>query len=359
MTGALVVLLGLSAPLRAPDLQVEAATTAGVDLPELADAVARALVASGARVVLRGPSSGACLYCAEVAVVEAGHGTCRVQVKQDIKQDLKQERHTATATLHFPADSPLFDRARAIAIQARLLVTWETSPESRAKDAVARPAARKPERRIPVEASNPESRVASVGPAPIKQAEFVPGPQAETVPVRIPGPLVVAERRGDTALAAPVTYEDRAGAKPADRAEGRQPEMARARTQPGVPAEVAAVSLGPQKKQWPWIPTVVGSGAAVAAGICAVVARDRYNTLADRSQPFQSAQAVKGEGQKWQVASFVLSGVAVASLTTALVGFVTRSSEQLSAQSSERSSLSAVATPIPGGGMVAVAGDWP
>jgi ABC-type Fe3+-siderophore transport system permease subunit len=122
-----------------------------------------------------------------------------------------------------------------------------------------------------------------------------------------------------------------------------------------LPAEVAAVSLGPQKKQWPWIPTVVGSSAAIAAGICAVVARDRYNTLADRSQPFQSAQAVKGEGQKWQVASFVLSGVAVASLTTALVGFVTRSS----VQSSERSSMSAVATPIPGGGMVAVAGDWP
>ena len=39
MTAALVVLLGLSAPLRAPDLQVEAATTGGVELPELADAV--------------------------------------------------------------------------------------------------------------------------------------------------------------------------------------------------------------------------------------------------------------------------------------------------------------------------------
>jgi hypothetical protein len=96
---------------------------------------------------------------------------------------------------------------------------------------------------------------------------------------------------------------------------------------------------------------MVGSGAAVAAGICAVVARDRYNALSDKSQPFQTAQALKGEGQNWQVASFVLAGVAVAGLTTGLIGFVTRSPE--------RSSLSAVATPIAGGGMVAVTGDWP
>lgn len=355
MTAALVVLLGLSAPLRAPDLQVEAATTVGADLPELADAVARALVASGARVVLRGPSSGTCLYCARVAVVEAGQGSCRVEVKQDIKLDAKQEHHTATATLHFSADSPLFDRARAIAIQARLLVTWETSPESRAKDAVARPSARKPERRILVENSNPETRVASVGPAPIKEAELVSGPQAEPVPVRIPEPPVVTERRLDTALVAPVTYADRTGAKQADRAEGKQPEIARARPPRALSTDVAVVSLEAHRKQWPWIPTLVGSGAAVAAGICAVVARNRYNTLADRSQPFQTAQAAKGEGQRWQVASFVLSGVAVASLTTGLVGFVTRPAER----AYERASMAIVATPVQGGGMLAVAGDLP
>ena len=343
MTAALVVLLGLSAPLRAPDLQVEAATTAGAELPELVDAVARALVASGARVVLRGPSTGSCHYCAKVVVVEAGQGSCRVEVSQ--------ERHAASATLHFPAGSPLFDRARAISIQARLLVTWETNPESRAKEAVARPAARKPERKIRVENSDPEPRIATAGATPIKEAELVPGPQPEPAPIRIPEPSIVPERRVETALVAPVTYVDRAGKKPAERAEGKKAELARARSERAQTEDIASASLGPQKKQWPWIPTIVGSGAAVAAGICAVVARDRYNALSDKSQPLKTAQAKKAEGPKWQLASFVLSGVAVAGLTTGLIGFVTRSTE--------RSSVSAVATPIPGGGMIAVAGDWP
>jgi len=345
VTAALVVLLGVSAPLRAPDLQVEAATTAGADFPELADAVARALVASGARVVLRGPSSGPCLYCAKVEVVEAGQGSCRVEVKQDIKQ----ERHIAAATLHFPAGSPLFDRARAIAIQARLLVTWETNPETRNKETLARSSTRKSERKSPIELPIPESQgaVAALVPAaPIKEPELIPGP----VPVRLPDPA--PERRADPVLVAPVTYIDRAEAKkPADRVESKASETVRARSTRGPSAEVASVSLQPHEKQWPWIPTIVGSGAAVAAAICAVVARDRYNALSDKSQPFQAAQSLKGQGQKWQVASFVLSGVAAAGLTTGLFGFITRSSE--------RSSLSAVAAPVPGGGMVAVAGNWP
>jgi len=336
VTAALVVLLGLSAPLRAPDLQVEAATTAGTEFPELADAVARALVASGARVVLRGPSSGPCLYCAKVVVIEAGQGSCHVEVRQDVNQ----ERHTATATLHFPAGSPLFDRARAIAIQARLLVTWETNPETRNKQTSARSSTRKSERKSTLEHPVPEvpgTVTALVPAAPIKEAELVPGP----VPGRIPDPP--SERRVDPGLVAPVTS--------VERTENNEIEPAHAGAHRGPSAEVASVSLQPRAKQWPWIPTLVGSGAAVAAGICAVVARDRYNALSDKSQPFQAAQALKGEGQNWQVASFVLAGVAAAGLTTGLIGFVTRSSE--------RSSLSAVATPIPAGGIVAVAGDWP
>ena len=338
MTAALVVLLGLSAPLRAPDLQVEAATTAGTDFPELADAVARALVASGARVVLRGPSSGPCLYCAKVVIVEAAQGSCRVEVRQDVKQ----ERHTAAATLHFPAGSQLFDRARAIAIQARLLVTWETNPETRNKQPSARSSTRKSERKSPLEQPVPEVQgavTALVPAAPIKEAELVPGPGP--VPGRIPDPA--SERHVDPVLVAPVTYVERTDSNKTE------PVHAGAHRRPS--AGVASVSLQPHAKQWPWIPTMVGSGAAIAAGICAVVARDRYNALSDKSQPFQAAQALKGEGQNWQVASFVLAGVAAAGLTTGLIGFVTRSSE--------RSSLSAVATPIPGGGIVAVAGDWP
>jgi len=343
VTAALVVLLGLSAPLRAPDLQVEATTTAGAALPELADAISRALVASGARVVLRGPSSDSCLYCAKVAVIEAEQGSCRVEVSQ--------ERHTASAALNFPAGSPLFDRARAIAIQARLLVTWETGPDSRAKEGVARPSTRRPERKILVEDADPETRVATAGTAPFKEAGLVSGARPESIPVRSSDPVVVPERRGDTVLVAPVTYADRTGAQLADRAQPQKSETARARPQRAQREEVVAVSLEPQKRQWPWIPTILGSGAAVAAGICAIVSRDRYNALSDRSQPYQTAQALKGEGQNWQIASFVLSGVALAGVSTGLIGFVMRSPE--------RASLSAVAAPMPGGAMLAVAGEWP
>jgi hypothetical protein len=345
VTAALLVLLGLSAPLRAPDLQVEAVTTAGVALPELADAVARALVVSGTRVVLRGPSSEPCPYCAKVAVIEAGQGNCRVEVKQ--------ERHTASAALHFPAGSPLFDRARAIAIQARLLVTWETSPDARAKETAARLATRKSERKVLLEQPISEPQVASDDLAPIKESELVPGPQPEPVALRIPDPHppVVPERRVDSPLVGPVTYVERAGAKPVDGVETPKAEAARASPRRGPPVEVASVSLEPRKKQWPWIPTVVGAGAAVAAGICAVVARDRYNGLSDKSQPYQTARALRSEGQNWQVASIVLAGVAVAGVTTGLIGFVTRSSE--------RSSTGLVATPVPGGGMIALEGDLP
>jgi hypothetical protein len=155
----------------------------------------------------------------------------------------------------------------------------------------------------------------------------------------------------ENALVEPVTYVDRVDTRPASRAEAKKPEPAQARSEHTLSAKVSSASFGPRKKQWPWIPTVLGSGAAVAAGICAVVARDRYNALSDKSQPYQTAQALKTEGQNWQLVSIVLSGVAVASLTTGLIGFVTRSTEP--------SSFAFVAAPMSGGGLVAVAGDLP
>ncbi len=333
MTAAVLVLLGLSGPLRAPDLQVEAMTAAGVDLPELADAVARALAAGGARVVLQGPVSERCTYCAKVAVIEIGPGTCRI--------DASQDRHSASATLHFPAGSPLFDRARAIAIQARLLVSWETSPDSsrvgsppaspaayhrgrvwepsqgsHLKNPVDRASTRKIERKTLVGRSLAEPQVATVEPTPppAGESELASGPPPEPVPAQIPTPVP-------------------------------------SRPQRATSAEVSTVSIAPPKPRWPWIPTVIGSGAAVGAGICAIVARDRYDALSDKSRPYQTAQALKAEGQSWQVASLVLSGVAVVGLTTGLIGFVTRSPKP--------ASVAALAAPIPGGGMIAIAGDLP
>ena len=103
VTAAMLVVLGGSLPTHAPDLQVEASSIAGASLPELADAVARALVASGARVVLGGPTSEPCQYCAKVVVREVRPGIFRVGVSQD--------RHKAAAHLKLPTSSSLFTKS--------------------------------------------------------------------------------------------------------------------------------------------------------------------------------------------------------------------------------------------------------
>jgi hypothetical protein len=352
VTAAMLVVLGLSGPVRVPDLQVEAASASGAVLPELADAVARALVAGGARVVLRGPTSGPCPYCAKVVVKESGAGTCRVEVSQD--------RHFASATLRLPAGSPLFDRARAIAIQARLLVTWDTSSEGRARDAALRASPRKPEvtaaaARVAVTPDPARVEPAAPPPAPV----YEPLPAAEPVLAREPPATV--ERRADAAPVAPPKPADRASAKPtppAPRAEPKplarvdtpkaeiSPPEARQPPPAGV-SQAKATPPSPPKPQWPWIPTAIGGGAAIAAGICALAARNRYNALSDKRLVYDSATALKSEGESWQLASFVLGGAAAVGLGVGIVGFATRSP------------VTAVAAPLPGGGMIAVGGDLP
>ena len=352
VTAAMLVVLGFWGPSRVPDLQVEAATAGGTVLPELADAVARALVASGARVVLRGPSSGPCQYCAKVTVTELGSGACRVEVSQD--------RHAASAMLHLPAGSPTLDRARAIAIQARLLVTWDTSSEPRGKDVALRPPARKPEGKPMVERAVEKPELARAEPAPPPVPVYEPLPAAEPLPARAPTyePPAMAERRADAAPASPVRYGDRAAAKPAPpaprieleplaSAEAPKAESASPEPRQPPPVEVSKASVAPPMPQWPWIPTAIGGAAAVAAGICALAARNRYNALSDSRLTLDSAKTMKSEGEGWQLASFVLSGAAAVGLGIGIVGFATRSP------------VTAAASPVPGGGMVAVAGGLP
>jgi hypothetical protein len=354
-----LVMLGMAHPLRAPDLQVEAATAAGANLPELADAVARALVAGGARVVLRGPASSPCQYCARVLVTETGPVTCRVEVSEG--------RHVAAATLHLPSGSPLLDRARAIAIQARLLVNWDTGGETR--NLAARPVARKSESRSAAEAAGAASPFVMAEPSPSLARErdqmLVPPSEPASPPAR--EPAATAERRPDTADAAPARSAERAEAKPASRPEAKPASRPEAKpasqieSQPAAPAraearlaraaEVQKPAAGPPKPQWPWIPTALGGAAAVAAGLCAVVARNRYNGLADRTQTYGSARALKSEGEKWQVASFVLAGAAAVGVGTGLVGFATRGSGG--------AQVTAFAAPLAGGGMLAIAGELP
>ena len=325
VTAALLVVLGLTLPPHVPDLQVEAATSAGEDLPELADAVARALVASGAHVVLHSPTSGPCLYCAKVAVVQTSEGQCRVEVSQD--------RRAAAAVLQFPAASPLLDRARAIAIQARMLVTWDTTTESRTRDTAARPPGHRAEPKPDGGLSESSAARAESGPPPVAALDGFSNPFAG--PERAPGPASTAERTPEAKHASPEK-----SAAPAER-KPPQPEPAVSRR--ARPAEASAVRVAPARKRWPWIPTLLGSGAAVAAGICALVARERYDGLSDRSQSYASALALKDSGESWQTASFVLAGVAAVGFGTGIFGFATR----------------AAVAPLPGGGMVALAGAFP
>lgn len=337
----MLVVLGLSGPLRVPDLQVEAATAGGARLPELAGAVAQALVASGAHVVLRGPSSGPCQYCAKVTVTEIGSGTCRVEVSQ--------ERHAASSMLQLPAGSPLLDRARAIAIQARLLVTWETSSETKSKETAARPSVRKSEGKTPAERAEPPSEITQDEPAIATAPPRAPVADVQPEPGRAPArePAPVVDRRADAAPVAPAKSADRTEPEPTDRVAPKVAEPVRAEARRPPPADITATSPTPSKPQWPWIPTALGAGAAVGAGLCALAARNHYNALADKTRTYESAKEIKSEGESWQLASFVLAGAAAVSLGTGMVGFATRRP------------VTALASPIPGGGMIAIAGRLP
>ncbi|MBN2575740.1 MAG: hypothetical protein JXP73_14335 [Deltaproteobacteria bacterium] len=345
LAAALPLVLGASAPTRISDLQVEAATAAGANLPELAEAVARALVASGARVVLRGPTTGSCQHCGKVTVTQIQAGTCRIEVRQ--------ERHQASATLRFPAGSPLFDRARAIAIQARLLARWDGSGEAKRGQAV-RPQARKPEGKAATDAAGapPDIAMAEPAPLPVPEDEAMPAIPSEPVARPLPEAPPAAEPETDSvAEAAPAKTAEPVATKPASRAEIEPARPARAEARLAQPASVVSAGAARPKSQWPWIPTAIGGAAGVAAGICAVVARNRYDALADKTRSYESAKALKSAGEKWQWASFALAGAAVAGIGTGLVGFVTRSSGP--------SRVAALPSPLPGGAMVAFSGGLP
>jgi hypothetical protein len=347
---AMLIVLGASAPLHPPDLQIEAGTVSGSDLPELAEAVARALVAGGARVVLRGPGSGPCEDCTKVRVTEAGSGNYRV--------DVGYHDRAASTVLRLPQGSLLFDRARAIAIQTRLLVTWDSDPPSRA-------VAARPSRRLRPTAQAdqpPESRpqTATAPPSLPQDSELLPDVPAASAESAAPVPPLVRAAQGDSEPAprkVEAKTENLVNQEPAARAEDsivrREDALAksrrRAKVKPSIDLSTAATEPPPHR--WPWIPTAIGAGAAIGAGICAMVARDRYNALSDKNQPYDNARTLKSQGEGWQVAAFVLGGVAAAGLATGIVGF--------SMRPTAGSSLSASVSPVPGGGMIAVAGDLP
>ncbi len=315
----IAVWLGVTSPSSAPDLQVEALDATGAVMPELADAVARALVAGGARVVLRGPTSASCLYCAQVTVSEVASGSCRIA--------LKQEQREASASLHFSGASTLFDRARAIAIQTRLLLTWDTGGDARNQEPVTKPVAHRSQHK----------------PVMAPQALQAGAARAET--------SVPDEVARNSPAGSPVARSDQPAPEPTSKPTRPSPATPALPVPPPTPTALfshrAPAVTAHATRRWPWIPTAVGGGAAIAAGACALVARDRYNALSDRSQSYASALAAKQSGQSWQWASFALAGVATLGLGTGMIGFW------------GHLSLTAQTAPLPGGGMVAIEGDWP
>jgi hypothetical protein len=375
VTAVMLVVLALAAPLRTPDLQVEAVTASGAGLPELAEAVARALVAGGARVVLRGPSSSSCEYCAKVRVTETAPGECEVAIEH--------EQHAASTRLRLPAGSQLFDRARAIAIQARVLMTWRTSADGKKPKEVAARPAHKPDPRWASEATRPVAPPVSAKVDPYLATRRQPMPTPESSPaappVSISAPAPMVPVPGPAEVPPLVTYTSRSDGNPASPSGTGRPlagaeakpvqadataSLAQSESKPSAPAAkprsdagrasaadlVASRTVGGERSRWPWIPTVIGGGAAIAAGICAAQSRGHYDALADKNQSVNSATSHKSAGERWQTASLVLAGVAVAAVGTGIIGFATASSDG--------ASVTALAAPIPGGGMLALSGQF-
>ena len=329
---AVLVVVGASASARTRDLQVEAVAASGAELPELREAVARALLVGGARVVMRGPTTGACEYCAHIKVTEVAPGIFRVESED--------QGAVSATTLDLSAGSRMLDRARAIAIHARLLV-GRASSEAKGQDVAAFPAHKPVAKTAPAQAkSNPPMAAASVvrDPSPVRTIE---PPAPAPVPPESKPPLRVVEAKLPN--------------REPKLAEKKEPAPSRPETTEGASAAradlVAVPSHEAPKSLWPWIPTLVGAGAALSAGACALVALQRYDGLSDRNQTLDSARSLKSSGENWQTAAYVLSGVAAVGLGVGIVGFATRSSEG--------HAVAASLSPLPNGGMATMAWGLP
>jgi hypothetical protein len=333
---AVIMVLGASVSPRTADLQVEAVTTTGSYLPDLADAVARALVIGGARVVMRGPTTVPCEDCTRVKVTESSAGIYKIEVNE-------QDRLTAT-TLDLSAGTRLLDRARAIAIQTRLLIGRPSGSASKVPDGTALPARKSeakpvranrqsqvaalpasaeiPSARPPeplfVPASAPETPMPSWGPAPT--ALSAPA-QTRTVRVESKAPSRALEASPPAPTAVKVAEPKRPASATQDTSEAAAPHTA-----PKILAPDLVASSATARPKWPWIPMTVGAAAGIGAGICALIARNRYDGLSDKNQPLDSALSLRSSGEDWQLASYILSGVAAAGLGVGIVSLATASS---------------------------------
>jgi hypothetical protein len=285
MPATILLLLALaSAESMPPDLQVTTSSADGTELTELGQALAQALVAGGSRVVLVGPATAPCSHCVRISVTEHTATLYRIDVRGDGYQE--------TQTLNLPAGSPAFDRARALALHARSLLRF---PD---------------ERPHPPTKSDPPTVAHSSERRPTSKSLVSP-PQGKAAPKPQPTPEDAA---GEPV--APVASQDRP--QPVQPRESKLSRVAEERHSPLDEPD------GPRtlRPRWPWIPILIGAGTAAAAGLCALVARQKYNEIGDRTRTYPEVLDLQREGQRWQTASFVLAGVATAGLVVGLTGFL-------------------------------------
>jgi len=285
--------------------------------------------------VLGGQTSAPCLHCAQVTIVELDSGRYHIEVRRN--------QRVASTTLRLGQANAIFDTARAIAVQTRLLAHLVPSSRSGDADIAARPSGRKPSgkegdeqpaRPVLTKTEPLVSPVAALPPNPV-----TPHPARSSAPAQPAAPVpVAATTPRDVVGRAAAVVPAKAGAS-------------KVRTSSSPEVKSDAKSHASSRPWWPWIPTVVGAGSAVGATVCAILSRERYDALSNQSRPLQQAVQLKSSGENWQTASIALSAAAAVGLTVGLVGFLSRSPRD--------HSVALTAGVFSDGGLIAVTGALP
>jgi hypothetical protein len=271
-------------------------------------AISHALIVNGASVILG--SHAPCDRCARLLVQEGRPGRYRVQLRRS-----DRPRYAEQIDLAVQASSPLFERAYAIAIQARLMIEAER-PSDRP------PTAPEPERLARRPRVEPKPAPSPPAAEPVPAADTPPPPLALPSPAP---PPALAQLLPESPAAPP----------------------------PAVAVAVAAgagAEIAPRRAAWPWVTLGLAAGAAAAAGTCGVVAGMRYRALSNRSLTLDQAIKLRDDGKRLQTAGLVLSGSAAVAAAVGILGLV---------RSPRHGAPSWSAAPIAGGAMITVGGSLP
>lgn len=366
MFATLLALMALAtqqaAAAPAPELQVSARSASGAEQPEFAHAVSRALVVTGATVVLATPGGEPCSRCVAIAVVEEARGRYRIEARQ--------KQRFASGVVEVKPDATAFERARAIAVEVRLLARWPAlASETAAPEAAAAVPEPQPARPEPARIEHARAEPTKSAPQATRAVHAEPWTAAERPPPAPAEPQPAPPVPASVQVEAPATAaEPAAKPEPAPRPEPGPAAVAVAPADPAwspkpppppTPTPVASVPL-PEKgvvgatnveidapglavtapapatapsietkapaptrlsKAWPWIPAAAGAASAIVAGGCAIGAKLKYDSLLNRSVPPDQAPGAREDGKMLQTTSLVLAGVAAAALAAGVVGF--------------------------------------